>query len=148
MSRNISIDDIFKSFSDDFEATFQDDDWSRLEKYFTDDATYKNVNDPDSEYKGHDAILSYLKADVTHFDRLFDARNLAALSPPEVNGNRLSRRWRTTFSLKGSPDLIVEGEARYLFDGELIKAIEEEVTPESLRNLAKWMQDYGDRLEP
>ena len=143
----MSITDIFESFAADFESTIQDDDWSRLEKYFTDDASYRNIGDPDSVCKGRDAILFYLKKDVSNFDRKFDSRSLIALTPPEVSQNRLSRRWRTTFSLKETPDLIVEGEARYLFEGGLIKAIEEEVTPDSLQRLAEWMQVYEGKLQ-
>jgi hypothetical protein len=30
----------FEAYAADFELTFVDDDWSRLEQYFTDDAVY------------------------------------------------------------------------------------------------------------
>ena len=143
----MSIRDIFESFAADFEITLNDDNWSRLKKYFTGGATYKNVGDPGSECEGRDAILSYLKADVNNFDRKFDSRSLVALTPVKATGNRLSRLWQTTFKLKETPDLIVEGEARYQFEGELIKAIEEELTPESLQRLSQWMQDYGNKLQ-
>ena len=142
----MSIADIFESFAADFELALNDDNWSRLKKYFTEDATYKNVGDPGSECEGPDAILSYLKADVNNFDRKFDSRSLVALTPVKVTGNRLSRLWQTTFILKETPGLIVEGEARYQFHGELIKAIEEELSPGSLQKLSKWMQYYGNKL--
>jgi hypothetical protein len=41
---------------------------------------------------------------------------------------------------------VVEGEARYRFEGGFIKEIEEELTNASTRNLGEWMQKYGDRL--
>ena len=143
----MNIVDVFESFAADFESTLQDDDWSRLEKYFTDDATYLNIGDPDSQCNGRGAILSYLKTDISNFDRKFDSRTLMAITSPEVSGNRLLRRWRTTFSLKGTPDLIMEGEARYQFVGQFIQAIEEELTPKSVKNITEWMQAYGDKLQ-
>jgi len=46
-----------------------------------------------------------------------------------------------------SPDLMVEGKARYLFEGDLIKEIEEEPTAASFQQLGKWMVQYGNLLK-
>ncbi len=137
---------IFENFAADFEVTVADDDWSRLEKYLADDATYLSVEDPDSICKGRDAIIAYLKEDVTNFDRRFDTRTLVALTSPIVERNRLSRKWRCTYTLTGAPDLVAEGEARYRFEDNLIKEIEEQATTDSMQKFEQWMQDYGDRL--
>jgi len=142
----MGIIEIFERFAADFELAVADDDWSRLEKYLADDATYLNVGGPDPKCQGRDAILAYLKDDVASYDRRFDTRRLAALTPPTVDGNRLWRRWRCTYTLAGAPDLVVDGEARYLFDGARIKQIEEEATPASLRTLDEWMQKHGAGL--
>jgi hypothetical protein len=142
----MGIIDSFENFAADFEAAVQDDNWSRLEKYFAADATYLNVGGPDPKCEGRDAILAYLKEDVSNTDRRLDTRTLTALTPPTADGNRLSRRWRCTYTLAGAPDLVVEGEARYLFEGDLIKEIEEEPTAASMQNVNEWMQKYGDRL--
>jgi len=143
----MSIADIFELFASDFELTVQDDDWSRLKKYFADDAIYLNVGDPNSKCEGRDAILAFLKADVSNNDRRFNTRQLTALTQPKTIGNRLYRQWRSTYTLAGTPDLVVEGEARYLFDGDLIKSIEEELSPASFQIYSKWMQQYGDKLQ-
>lgn len=142
----MNITDRFESFAVDFETTLLDDDWSRLEKYFAEDATYLNVGGPDPKCRGRKAILDYLKADVSNTDRCFDTRSLIALSPPVVDGNHLTRRWRSIYMLKGVPDLVVEGEARYLFDRGFIKELEEEPTASSMRILAEWMSKYGSKL--
>ncbi len=42
---------------------------------------------------------------------------------------------------------MVEGEARYLFEGDLIKEIEEEPTADSFQRLGEWMKQYGDLLQ-
>ncbi|MDH3639410.1 MAG: nuclear transport factor 2 family protein [Gammaproteobacteria bacterium] len=142
----MGIIDRFESFAADFEAAVENDDWSRLEKYLTEDATYWNVGGPDPKCEGRDAIIAFLKADVSNTDQRFDTRTLIALTPPTVDGNRLSRQWRCTYTLAGMPDLTVEGEARYLFEGGLIKEIEEEITAASMHKLSKWMRAYGDGL--
>ena len=142
----MGIINTFESFAADFEAAVEDDDWSRLGKYLTEDATYLNIGGPDPKCEGRDAILAFLKADVANSDRRFDTRTLIALTPPVAEGNRLSRQWRCTYTLASVPDLVVEGEARYVFEGDLIKGIEEEITTDSMQNLGGWMEKYGDRL--
>ena len=142
----MGIIDTFESFAADFEVTVEDDDWSRLEKYLAEDATYLNVGGPDPKCEGRDAIITFLKADVSNTDRRFDTRTVIALTPPTAEGNRLSRQWRCTYTLAGAPDLVVEGEARYLFEGDLIQEIEEELTAVSMQKFHDWMQNYADRL--
>lgn len=142
----MGIIDTFESFAADFEAAVADSNWSRLEKYLAGDATYLNVGGPDPKIEGRESILAFLQADVRDSDRRFDTRTLVALTPPTASGNRLSRRWRCTYTLAGTPDLVIEGEARYLFEGPLIQSIEEEPTPASMQQLEEWMRKYDDRL--
>ena len=143
----MSIVDIFESFAADFEDCVDDDNWPRLEKYFAEDATYLNLGGPDPICEGRDAILAYLRKDVTNTDRRFDSRALIALSPPVTDGNRLSRRWRCIYTLNGVPDLVLEGESRYLFKSDLIKELEVELTEDAMQRLDEWMCEYGDKLQ-
>ncbi len=143
---HMNIIDRFESFATDFEAAVKDDDWSRLEKHLANDATYLNVGGPDPKCEGREAILDCFEKDVASFDRRFDRRTLVALTKPTTDGDRLSRRWRCTYSLVGAPDLIVEGEARYLFENHLIKEIEEEPTSVSMQKVDEWMREYADKL--
>ena len=139
--------DRFEQFAAAFEATVEDDKWSRLEPYLAENVTYVNVGGPDPECEGRRAVIAFLQADVSNIDRKFDTRKLVALTPPSAKGDRLSRRWRITYTLAGAPDLILEGEARYLFEGDLIKGIEEELTPASMQEMRAWMARYGTRLQ-
>ena len=138
--------EIFEHFAADFELSVGDDDWSSLEKYFADDASYQNIGVEQPKYVGTEAILKFLQEDVSNIDRRFDNRKLDALTEPEIEDNQLSRKWRITYTLENTPDLVVEGEARYQFQGELIKGIEEEVTPESIEKLTQWMDKFGEKL--
>ena len=138
--------DTFNKFAAAFEDAVEDDDWSRLEQYLAEDVTYLNVGGPDPKSEGSAAVIAFLKADVANTDRRFESRNLVALTFPVTEGERLARQWRCTYSLANTPDLVVEGEARYSFENGLIKEIEEEVTLDSMKGLGEWMEKYGERL--
>jgi hypothetical protein len=143
----MSILDVFEGFAADFEDSVDDDNWLRLEKYFAKDATYVNRGGPDPKCEGRDAILTYFKHDVTNTDRRFDSRTLIALSPPVTDGSRLSRKWRCTYTLKGAPDLVLEGESRYVFESGLIKALEVQFNEDAIQTLDEWMRENGDKVQ-
>ncbi len=65
----MGIIDTFESFAADFEAAVENDDWSRLERYLAEDATYLNVGGPDPKCEGREAIIAFLRADVSNTDR-------------------------------------------------------------------------------
>lgn len=136
----------FEQFAEDFEAAVNDGNWQRLKTHLAEDATYENSGYPASKCTGRDAVVAYLKEDVTNTDLRFDSRTHTPLTSPQTSDNRLCRKWRCIYTLAGVPDLVVEGEARYLFEDGLIKAIEEEPTPFSILAIDDWMQKYDQRL--
>ncbi len=142
----MSIVDQFHAFAAAFEACVADDRWERLERFFAEDATYDNVGAGEAPIEGRSAIVDYFRRDVTGTDLRFDSRTLEAVTEPRITGNRLSRHWRCTYTLAGAPDLIVDGEARYEFDGQLIRSLEQRLTPQSLQRYGSWMNEYGKRL--
>ncbi|MBT3013893.1 MAG: hypothetical protein KUF77_15550 [Candidatus Thiodiazotropha sp. (ex Lucina aurantia)] len=142
----MNLIDRFNSFAADFEACIVDDRWDRLEKHFAENATYWNVGGSDPKIKGRHSIIKFLKNDVSSNDRKFDSRRLQAITEPTVVGDKLSRNWRCTYKLSGAPDLVVEGEARYIFEGELIQSMEEEITPAAMERYLAWMDNYASRL--
>jgi len=137
---------IFNHFAADFERCIADDNWSRLARYLTEDATYRNVGGPEGLISGRKAILDFFKKDVSESDSLFDTRELVGLTEPTVSDDCLSRKWRTTYTLPGAPDLVVDGEARYWFAGDLIRATEQELSTDSASAYATWMREHGDKL--
>ncbi len=136
----------FERFAADFERSVADDAWSRLAGYFTEDATYENLGDPDSRSVGREAVLAYLQRDVSETDRRFDSRTLVGITEPVAEGDRLARRWRITYTLAGTPDLVLEGESRYRFEGDRIASLEVALDPENTEVLAGWMARHGDKL--
>ena len=66
---------VFADYAAAFEETFADDDWSRLEQYFAEDARYEISGGPfATTIDGRDAILKGLKKSLDGFDRKFDNR--------------------------------------------------------------------------
>ncbi len=137
---------VFENFAADFERTIVDDDWTRLEKYFADDATYLDVGEQKGKLKGPANIINHLKESVENTDRKFRSRTLIALTDPRVEGNRLNRKWRAIYTLTGAPDLVVEGEARYMIEDDLIKEVGQELTPESGQIYEQWMNENGNKI--
>ena len=67
----------FGEYAADFEKTFEDDDWTRLDTYFHEDASYiVSGTSYDCEIRGRDAVLSALKKALDGFDRRFDRREI------------------------------------------------------------------------
>lgn len=78
----------FLSYAAEFEKSYADDDWSRLERFFADDAVYRvESNRFGCELTGPDAILAGMKKSLDGFDRRFDTREIAVQGAP---------RWRAT----------------------------------------------------
>ena len=64
----------------------------------------------------------------------------------DLSDNGFARSFSLSSGNRMSTDLVVEGEARYLFESGLIGAIEAEVTAESTQRIDDWMRKYGDKL--
>ena len=66
----MSILERYQAYADDFEKSYDDDDWTRIGRYFTEGAVYEG--NPDAV--GREAVLAKLKAGVDGFDRKMDSR--------------------------------------------------------------------------
>ena len=66
----------FGAYAADFEQTYKDDDWSRLDRYFAPDATYQVKGEPfTTNLKGREAIFKGIKKSLDGFDRRFATRD-------------------------------------------------------------------------
>ena len=101
----MSILDRFQAYAAAFEESYVDDDWSRLEEFFTEDAVYEG--DPDARGRGE--VLAKLKNGVDTFDREMD-RRIPDFQTPTVDGDTLTLRWTVTYEKAGRPDLALTAE--------------------------------------
>jgi hypothetical protein len=142
-------DDLLERFAAQgraFERTFLDDDWTRLEPYFTADAVYETLGHGGERFAGRAELLAALRRAVTNFDRRCASRDLATTSGPVQAGAEVTRDWACTFTLAGAPDLRIEGSERAVYRGDLIELLQERLTPQSRERLAAWAGAYGPLL--
>ena len=137
----------FEAYAEDFERTYADDDWSRLEQYFTPDATYSTLANG-VRIPGRDSVLAVLRAAVSGFDRRCETRTLVTTRGPTAEGVEVRRAWAATFTLKGAPDLSIAGTERAVFQGDRIRLLEIDLTPDTLARMMHFREAYLLSREP
>src|SRR2546429_9325087 len=79
--------DRFLAYAQDFERTYVDDEWSRLEQYFTPAATYEVVGPTPCKLNGRAAIFRGIKKSLDGFDRKFAERRISVEGTPKAEGD-------------------------------------------------------------
>ncbi len=137
----MGILDRFQAYADAFEESYEDDDWTRIEAYFTEDAVYEG--DPDAE--GREAVIAKLKGGVDGFDRRMDSRT-PSFDPPTVDGDTLTMQWQVAYTKAGAPDLVISGLETAVFRGDRIARLRDDFDPEAHKRLGEWMGAHGSKL--
>jgi len=137
----MSIEDRYQAYAAAFEVSYEDDDWSRIAEFFTEDAVYEG--DPDAI--GRDAVLAKLKGGVDAFDRRMDSRT-PDFETPTVDGDTLEMKWRVTYTKAGAPDLVISGTEVAIFEGDRISRLRDVFDPEAEKGLGEWMATHGAKL--
>ncbi len=138
----MSIQDRYQAYADAFEESYEDDDWSRIQPYFTEDAVYEG--DPDA--RGREAVLAKLKGGVDSFDRKMDRRT-PDFHSPTVEGNTLKMKWTVTYQKAGAPDLVITGLETAVFEGDRIALLRDDFDPEAEKAMGEWMAAHGAKLQ-
>ena len=137
----MTILDRYLAYADAFEESYRDDDWSRLEVYFTPGAIYEG----EPAARGRAAVLAKLKAAVDGFDRRMDSRT-PDFARPTVNGNTLTMKWSVSYSKKGVPDLVISGVETAEFEGDRIALLRDDFDPDAAKAMGEWMVKHGKAL--
>ena len=143
---SIDLLERFTAQSAAFERAFIDDDWSRLEPYFTPDAIYETLGPGGERWVGSPAVMAALRRAVNNFDRRCDSRALVTIEGPVRDGAEVLRQWSCTFTLSGAPDLTIDGSERAVYRGELIELLQEKLTAPSREELGRWVAAHGSLL--
>jgi len=138
----MAILDRYQAYADAFEESYVDDDWSRIEEYFTEDAVYEG----DPEVSGRDALLARLKGGVDSFDRKMDSRT-PNFETPTVEGNTLNMKWEVTYTKAGAPDLAISGREIAVFEGDRIARLRDDFDPTAQKAMGEWMAAHGSKLQ-
>ena len=139
----MSIQDRFLEYADGFEKSYDDNDWSRLAQYFTEESSY-DAGDGDTA-QGRDAVLTKLEGAVDGMDRRMDSRNVD-FKEMATEADTVTVRWTASYTKAGLPDLLIEGTEFARFEGDRIAQLWDEITPDALEKLGAWMAAHGDAL--
>jgi hypothetical protein len=134
----------FIEYAGSFEQTYVDDDWARLEPYFSEDAVYTATGDPPlgGRWEGRGQLLAHLRESVDALDRRFDARRVEPLGEPTIGEASFEMRWRATYEKAGCPDLVFEGSERATFEGERILLLEDRMEDGADRRIQEYVARY------
>ena len=139
----MNIQDRFQDYANAFEITFEDNDWSRLVPYFTEDAAY------DSGFgevaHGRAAVMTKLEGAVDGLDRLMDTR-VVELTPPTTEGDTVRTNWTARYSKAGVPDLQFTGTEYARFEGDCIAHLLDELDPGTEEAINDWLAQHGESL--
>jgi hypothetical protein len=138
----MNIVDRFLAYADAFEESLVDDDWSRVEAYFTEDAVYEG----EPSAVGRAAVMAKFKDSVAGFDRRMDSRT-PLFQPPTADGNALTMRWSVTYAKAGLPDLVISGVQNVVFSGDRIARLSDKLDPGRKEALDRWMAEHGEGLK-
>ncbi len=139
----MSILERFLAYADAFERTFEDDDWSRIEPFFTEDAVYEGGPE---DANGRDAVIAKLKTGVGSFDRRMDSRT-PDFQTPDVEGDTLRMRWTVTYTKSGAPDLVISGLETARFRDDRIALLRDDFDPAAEKAMGEWMAAHGASLQ-
>lgn len=138
----MSILDRYRAYAEAFEESYVDDDWSRIEPFFTEDAVYEG--DPDA--RGREAVLAKLRGGIDAFDRKMD-RRIPDFQTPSVDGNQLVMKWSVRYEKADAPDLVLSGVETAVFEGDRIALLRDDFDPEAQKAIGEWMAEHGAKLQ-
>ena len=148
----IELTKIFMAYAEAFEQTYIDDDWTRLQSYFAEDATYEVRGGPLAcKLEGREAILKGLKRSVDTLDRRCDDRKIDVTSAPEFSsvdeGDQLSIDWYVSYQYKDAPRAGFPGRSVATVADGVIIALRDEYSDEKMKPFIDWMAQYGNDLD-
>lgn len=134
----------FLEYAAAFEQTYEDDDWSRLEAYFTLDAAYIASGGPPlgGRWEGRDALIAQLRESVEGLDRRFDERTVELTGAPKISDETIEFGWRGSYRKAGLPDLVFGGTERATFEGDRIRLLEDEMDEGVDREIMSFLEKH------
>jgi hypothetical protein len=138
----------FFAYAQDFELTFRDDDWSRLDAYFAPDAVYEVRNVPFAcSIAGRDAIFRAIKKSLDGFDRRFTERRIEMTRPPTADGDVVTVFWAVTYERAGAPPLALRGRSAARFAGDRIAHLTDTFEDGVGEQASAWISAHGADLD-
>jgi len=136
--------DRFMEYAAAFEETYSDDNWERLEQYFTPDASYAPGDGTIAQ--GRNEVFSTLRNAISSLDQRFDSRSFGDRPPPSEEDNVVTMEWCLILEKQGLPNLTISGTEYATFSGNAIQKLEDVFDDGAIQTLTEWMQEHGEAL--
>jgi hypothetical protein len=138
----------FGAYAADFEKTYRDDDWTRLEPYFAEDAVYTIEGVPFAcEIRGRDAIFRAIKKSLDGFDRRMDKREIGPGGVPVVASRRITVSGSVRYEKQGSAPISIRLSETAEFDEAGLIVRLHDVYPEGQEAAIAWIEGHQE-LDP
>jgi hypothetical protein len=137
----------FMEYAQAFELTFDDDDWSRLERYFAPDAIYEVRNIAFAcRIEGREAIFRGIKRSLDTFDRKLPKRAIEVTEPPVEDGDTMTVGMAVTYQKPGAPPLVLRGRVIARYRGEVIAEMADVYDDATREAFERWAREHGAGL--
>jgi hypothetical protein len=136
--------EVFVEYAADFEQTYVDDNWKRLEKYFAKDAVYEVRGGPlVCKITGASSIFTGIKKSLDGMDRLCTERKIHVSDGPEISstdaGEEIGLGWVITYVYGEAPEVELIGRTVVTVADGVIVEMRDEYTDEDMARFGKWM---------
>jgi hypothetical protein len=139
----------FMAYAADFEQTLADDDWTRLRRYFADDAVYDVKSKSfGCHLVGPAAIFAGMKKSLDGFDRKFAKREVEVTSGPEISDAEMRMGWKVVYSKEGLPSFVLRGASTVRYADGKIVYLADFYDPSVETELADWRRASGVAVDP
>jgi len=135
-----------------FEQTYRDDDWSRLERFFAEDARYEVRGGPMAcTIEDRDAIFRGIKKSLDGLDRRSDERRITLLSGPETrrdaDGDCVTLGWEVGYDFPGLPPVKFRGETAATVVDDRIVLLVDSYADADADAIAAWLDAHGEGFD-
>jgi ketosteroid isomerase-like protein len=134
----------FTEYADAFEETLLDDDWARLEQYFSPDAVY--LPGDGRKAVGRESVLQTLRDSVNSLDRKFDSREFIEEPRLSEAGDTVTFAFAVKYAKHGLPDLPISGTETATFANGAIERMEDFLDESAAAALAAWLEKHQESL--
>jgi hypothetical protein len=142
----------FLGYALDFEQTYDDDDWTRLERHFAPDAVYEVRNTAFAcRLEGVPAILRGLKKSLDGFDRRFAKRTLDLVDGPKEEGDTVSVGWTATYAAPGAgaaAPFVLRGRSTARFRDGVIVHLADDYPVGTDAGAGAWLAEHCPGADP
>ncbi len=139
----------FMAYAGDFERTLADDDWTRLQRYFANDAVYEvKAESFGCHLTGPAAIFAGMKKSLDGFDRKFTKRDIEVTSGPEISGDEMRMGWKVAYTKEALPPFVLRGNSTVRYADGKIVYLADSYDPSVAAELAAWQRASGVALDP